>query len=370
MKHWITTKCGNKLCNETAKRWNTKNLTNDEMTIIMDQIKRMVPPSALENYITDVGDWDKEALLSMEFMTFIYKIKRHEDTHVSDWYHFNNKLGYANENSVEQKINTVETVKTPAQNHVVGSEAKELWKNNNHQDSLLRPQDFNQNFRGRSKKRGNADNYRGSGRLPGRGRGQYAQQDQQYQANYQQRPQQQQNQQYQQVQQYQQQQTYQNRQIQQNQQPQPKVQSNGFTNEYNNNRARGRNNANNNDNRGRNRRGPRIRGGRGRANNTERRVYAIEGVTDNSQQLPQQNPHNSYQQQGQPLQYQNLALPTPLQHTQPVPQYYNPQPQRAQVYQAPAVPQNYASTKNGSTPAPNTRSQGVGVVQQIYGHGH
>ena len=381
MKNWVSTPNGTRLCNQTAKRWNAKKLSQDEMTIIMDKIKLMVPASVLEIYITPEGEWDTPALLSMEFMVFFHKLTRHEETHISDWYYFNNKLDSPKDNNQDYFVNSVEMVKTPSQTTVViSADNKGNWipqQPVGQHDSLLRPQDF-QKYRGRG--RSNKDNNRGSGRLPGRGRGQGVQPDQRYQVNYQQQPQQpqqqqQQNLQYQQGQQYQNQQPYQNRQVQQNPQVQPTIQRNGLTNQQNENRARGRDNNPSNGNRGRgrgnrnDRQQSRARGGR----NNNSRVYTIEEFADN-QQSAQNNQQENYQQQ-QATQYINYALPTPVQHSQPVPQYFNPQPQMIQTnpvqhYQAPAVPHQYANAKNGITPAPNTRNQGVGVVQQIYGHGH
>ena len=75
---WLKTHKGTYLLSKTKDRWDTKNLTPDERSIIMSNLAKMVPICALEQYQHDNDEWKCDELEKITFNQLINGITTKE----------------------------------------------------------------------------------------------------------------------------------------------------------------------------------------------------------------------------------------------------------------------------------------------------
>ena len=82
---WGLSENGISLIDNTAPRWDNKQLSYDELSIIMNRLCRMVPKRIFSKYITIDNSWDKDALLNFTFMELMNMIAKDERYETVSW---------------------------------------------------------------------------------------------------------------------------------------------------------------------------------------------------------------------------------------------------------------------------------------------
>ena len=121
---WLKTFKGIYLLSKTKDRWDSKNLTTDERSIIMSNLAKMVPICALEQYQHNNDEWKCEELEKITFNQLINGITTKERIDAkkvpNPWeqMYLPDKTKWSNKNVVRVNtltINAGATVSTPAQ---------------------------------------------------------------------------------------------------------------------------------------------------------------------------------------------------------------------------------------------------------------
>ena len=78
-RDWTITDTGTTLIDSTAMKWNSGNMTTDEIAIVMNRLRLMVPKKALQQYSTPNGDWNYTLLATTNFMDILNGLFNDED---------------------------------------------------------------------------------------------------------------------------------------------------------------------------------------------------------------------------------------------------------------------------------------------------
>ena len=186
---WLKTFKGIYLLSKTKDRWDSKNLTHDERSIIMSNLAKMVPICALEQYQINNDEWNCEELEKITFNQLINGITNKERIDAkkvpNPWeqMYLPDRSKWGNKNQV--RVNTLAmnagaTVSTPAQGEQQKSYDKKKGKvpfqnkANGSADKTSGQPATNQrdNQQSRSGSQQQSQQYSSGGR--GRGRGNYS----------------------------------------------------------------------------------------------------------------------------------------------------------------------------------------------------
>ena len=85
---WLRTKRGVYLISKTKDRWDSMELTNDERTMVMNGLAKVVPQITLQPYSTTLGNYKHEMLKDIKFMDIIDKLKTSEVFDTVNWKSF------------------------------------------------------------------------------------------------------------------------------------------------------------------------------------------------------------------------------------------------------------------------------------------
>ena len=94
------------LIEKTAERWDTRGLSYDELTIIVNNLASLVPRKVFAEFFNIDKSWNSEKLLNQKFMDIITMICTQESLQDVDWTVFNDNLEPPN-NSEKCKLNTI-----------------------------------------------------------------------------------------------------------------------------------------------------------------------------------------------------------------------------------------------------------------------
>ena len=107
--NWTLSATGTILIDRTANKWDNRNITNDERSVIMGQLRTMVPPKTLQKFSSANEVWNYNRLANIEFLTLIGDILEDEYFWPDIWYKFNGTLPRHNKYNHESwKANSLE----------------------------------------------------------------------------------------------------------------------------------------------------------------------------------------------------------------------------------------------------------------------
>ena len=90
--NWTLSAIGTVLIDKTSCQWDTQNITDGERSVIMSQLRTMVPPKALQKYSSANNDWNYNELAKVKFLTVIGHILEDEYFWPNIWNKYNKML--------------------------------------------------------------------------------------------------------------------------------------------------------------------------------------------------------------------------------------------------------------------------------------
>ena len=90
-RNWTLSAIGSVLMDKTAMKWK-QGMTEDEKSVVMMQLQKMVPPKALQKYSSPNQLWNYKRLAKIEFLTLIGDILEDEYFWPDIWTTFNRTL--------------------------------------------------------------------------------------------------------------------------------------------------------------------------------------------------------------------------------------------------------------------------------------
>ena len=161
---WMSSQSGVMLVEKTAGRWDIGDLTEDELSIIMNKLNTMVPKRVFASFFRSDKSWNKEKLLSNSFLEILKLIRDDEDMEDQVWRMFNETLPNP-DNSEVYRLNSVQDTREkkpkpqyPAPNyHKFNLQMAQISNNGGHpqpnQQGAQYPETAPQRGRGKGKPR-------------------------------------------------------------------------------------------------------------------------------------------------------------------------------------------------------------------------